>query len=361
MKRVLSIFIVLIVIILTFIGCSNTESKTEEDKILFTDSCGRTVKIPKKIEKIIPCGNVAQTFIYPLAYDLFSALSVSFEENQTKYIDNSLLSLPVIGKIFGSKGDFNLEEVVNINPDLLIDIGEKKDGIKENIDNIQTRTGIPTIFIEADIESFGKAYENLGKILSREKRASELSEYIESVLDYINNSKMKLDGNSKKIAYLCGNKADHVNPKGSLHADLIEYIGGENSIVSNQVNSTNGSNVLNFEELLKSDTDIILIDNINGYNYINTEEKYKELDAVKNNSFYFIPNEPYNYLSTPPSVNKIEGLLWLSNLIYPDVYTENIYNSTKEFYDLFYNYKITDDEVKDLFKLSIIKRDKNYG
>ena len=39
---------------------------------------------------------------------------------------------------------------------------------------------------------------------------------------------------------------------------------------------------------------------------------------------------------------------WLGNLVYPEVYKYDMEKEVKEFYKLFYNYELTDEEVKEI-------------
>ena len=78
---------------------------------------------------------------------------------------------------------------------------------------------------------------------------------------------------------------------------------------------------------------------------------WKNIKACKDGKVYFVPCIPYNVLDMPPSVNRIIGILWLGDILYPGKYTKDIRKEFVEFYDLFYNYKLNDKELDEfLFK-----------
>jgi iron complex transport system substrate-binding protein len=60
---------------------------------------------------------------------------------------------------------------------------------------------------------------------------------------------------------------------------------------------------------------------------------------------YEIPAIPFNCFDRPPSANRILGLTWLANLVYPDFYNVDIHLETRKFYALFYHKKLTDAEL----------------
>lgn len=47
----------------------------------------------------------------------------------------------------------------------------------------------------------------------------------------------------------------------------------------------------------------------------------------------------------PPSVNRIIGIEWMGNLLYPEYYPVNICERTKNFYSLFYGVDVTDEQT----------------
>jgi len=53
----------------------------------------------------------------------------------------------------------NLEEIANVNPQVIIDIGEPKSSIVEDMDGITEQVGIPAVHITATLETMAKLTE----------------------------------------------------------------------------------------------------------------------------------------------------------------------------------------------------------
>ena len=87
------------------------------------------------------------------------------------------------GAAFGAKGDLNKEAVAASGAQILIDTGEIKDGMKEDLDTMQQQLGIPVVVIETKMEDYGAAYEKLGELLGMEDRGKELSDYCKAAYD----------------------------------------------------------------------------------------------------------------------------------------------------------------------------------
>ena len=88
---------------------------------------------------------------------------------------------------------------------------------------------------------------------------------------------------------------------------------------------------------------------------VGSDETWGALTAVKNGAYYQIPGEPYNWMSSPPSVNRLLGVKWLGQLLYPNVYTGDMIAEAKTFYNLFWHYDLTDAEAEALMANSIGK------
>ena len=78
--------------------------------------------------------------------------------------------------------------------------------------------------------------------------------------------------------------------------------------------------------------------------------EWELLDAVKKGRVYNTPCFPYNWLDMPPSVNRIIGIRWLGNLLYPEYFQYDIRAETKEFYSLFYQKELTKEELDSLLQ-----------
>ena len=119
---------------------------------VITDSAGRQVEIPADIRRVAPSGSTAQMILMPIAYDLLAGLSSSPSTAQMPYFPEEVRYLPTFGQFYGSKANLNMESLIDARPQIIIDLGDKKDSIADDMDRIQKQTGIPTVFLEATLE-----------------------------------------------------------------------------------------------------------------------------------------------------------------------------------------------------------------
>lgn len=332
MKRILLAFLIGLLLI------SCTPAQAPEGKT-YTDDAGRSVTLPDKIEKVSPSGNPAQIILYTLAPDKLLNWAQKPQGNIAAYMDEKYVNLPEFGAFFSKNSNLNFEELIKASPDLIIDIGEKKDDVVEQMDNIQQQTGIPTVFIEAELDTMDQAYLKLGNLLGQPERAKQMADYIASTMKLAEENRNKIT-QPVKVYYGLGNDGLEANAKGSVHADILDVVGLENVAV---IDNTQGSatNVVTPEQLLLWAPDALLFDQGGVYPNLKTDPFWSELNLPA----YEAPNGPYNWLGRPPSVNRYLGIKWLGHIFYPDLYDLDIVTEAQNFYKLFYHYDLSEDEA----------------
>jgi iron complex transport system substrate-binding protein len=346
MKKSVSLVSIFLLFTLLLSGCAqnHTSSTASDDTRIFIDSVGRSVEIPNEINSVAPSGPLAQIVLYTIAPNKLEGLSSDFSEEAKKYIDEKYWSLPKFGQFYGKNASLNMEALVAASPDVIIDIGETKETEKEDMDNLQSQLGIPTIFISATLDTMEDAYTMLGDLLGDTDRAAKLSEYCKNTIkraDLIANS---IQENEKVRVYMAmGDTGLHTNAAGSIHADVLDRVGAVN-VADVDVVSTGGGSEVSFEQIMTWNPDVILVDGQKLYHTIMNDSIWKELKAVQNKKVYCIPNVPYSFLNNPPSINRVIGINWLGNLLYPDQYQLEIKDEIKTFYQLFYTVDLTDEQ-----------------
>ncbi len=324
------------------------EAGAQSDTRVFTDSAGREVTLPKEINKIAPSGPLAQIVLYTLCPDKLSGLASDFSEGAKQYIDEKYWSLPKFGQFYGKNANLNMEALIAESPDVIIDIGEAKKSVKEDMDALQEQLNMPVIFIEADLDTMSSAYEKLGELTGDTDQAKKLADDCNNILIKSETAREQLS-EKKSVYFAVGDDGLHTNAEGSIHARVIEQIGAENAAKVEMVSSGGGSEV-SFEQLLLWQPDIIIADSEALYQTITTDKVWGELNAVKEGKVYQIPSVPYSFMSSPPSVNRMIGILWLGNLVYPEQYNADIKQEVKDFYELFYHVTLDDTQVVKILK-----------
>ena len=344
-KVLLSLLLIIMVILpVSALGSREEEIAVAEDRttIEYVDDLGRTVEISYPLDRLSPSGNLAQMVMYALCPEKMVGLAKPLSANAMEFMLPEICELPAFGNFFANKGNINKEALIIAHPDVFVDIGERKNGMEDSFENLEKQLGIPVIFIEGFLENIGDTIRELGKLTCLEDRAEVLAAYADRIIDTAveNRSLIKEPG----TAYY-SSSPDGLDgfPTGSFHGEILEFVGLENVIPAT---FSSGGNRISIEQLMLWNPDIMLLQNADAYRTMTTDERYASLYAVKNGRVYLIPILPYPFLSNPPALNRLIGILWLGKISYPELYTDmDLESEMKTFYELFYHYELEDEEI----------------
>lgn len=371
MKKLKSITFISMVLILSLIvlsGCSGGEEtggvqkdsqKEANETNTITDMAGRTVEIPSKIEKVYCKSPVGTIAMYTLAPDKLAGWNYKFTENEKKYIDEKYLKLPILGGWFGKNSSGNIEEILKAKPDIIIDMGIINDTTVDADEKIQEQLGIPVVIVNSDdLESLYDAYIFLGDIIGEEKKAKELADYCQITLNDALEKAKKIDEKDRvRVYYAEGPEGLQTEVKGSSRTEAIRLVGGENVADASKNSGFNGSAV-SLEQVLLWNPDVIITaveSNDNSASFYETvyqNTDWKDINAIKNKKVYGIPQNPFGWFDRPPSVNRIIGIKWLGNILYPEVYDYDMVQEVKNFYKMFYHYEVSDEEAESILNIN---------
>lgn len=359
----ISAIILILVFCFTLIGCGNkntTSSNSTPNKNSnqqeIVDMAGRKVTIPKNIKKLYSTSPIGSIMIYTINADKLSGWNYKLSPIEKKYILKKYQNLPMLGGWFGKGNTGNIEEIMKAKPDVIVNMGTitKKD--ISNSDAIQKQTGLPVVMVNGDLDKFDQAYNFLGNLMNEKDRTSVLAKYCTDTINKAkDNAKNVPESKRIRVYYAEGPKGLQTDPSGSQHAELLDLVGGYNVAKVKDTNRA-GQEDVSLEQVLSWNPDVIITGSNSGgagasiLNIISKDSSWKNIKAVNNKKVYEIPQGPFNWFDRPPSVNRMIGVKWIGNLLYPDNFKYDMEKETKEFYKLFYHYNLTDSETKELLK-----------
>ncbi len=358
-RKHIALLLTVCLLITMAVGCSkSTETPKEEARpqtITFTDSAGRNVELPATISRIAPSGQLAQIVLFAIAPDMFVGITNKWSASAEKFLNTEYYNLPVLGQFYGAQ-NLNLEEIAKVNPQVVIDIGETKKTIVEDMDGVTNQIHIPVIHIEATTATTPQAYRTLGQLLNREKEAEVLAQYCEQTYSKTQDiMKAVGDANKVKLLYLSGDDGLNVIAKGSFHAEILDMVSNNVAVIENPSSKGTG-NPVDLEQIVLWNPEVIIFAPGSVYSKVGSDPAWQNLAAIKSGKYYEVPEGPFNWMGFPPSVNRYMGMIWVTQLLYPDQAKYNAFEETKKYYDLFYHTQLTEDQYKGLVANSLLKK-----
>lgn len=346
-KRLLALVLAL-VMSLSLFACGQKQQKDKTDDgtqtettRVFTDSCGREVTVPADIQKIAVSGPLAQMVVFAIAPDKMVGVANAWDESAKAYFDAKYLELPLLGQLYGGKGELNLETLLAVETDVVIDVGEPKDSMAEDLDALQEQTGIPFVHIDAYLASMDDTYAMLGDLLAMPNEAQGLADYCRYAYDKV---KAVADSVEKvNLLYVTGEEGLNVIAKGSYHAEVIDML-CNNLAVVDEPSSKGTGNEVDMEQILNWNPAAVIFAPGSIYSTVADNENWQTIPAIRDGRYYEVPMGPYNWMGFPPSVQRILGMQWMAKVLYPDAADYDMYETTQTYFQLFYHCDLTAEQ-----------------
>ena len=355
MKKTLSVLLaVMMIAALALTGCGqNNEPQTNEEPTTrtFTDSLGREITLPTDLTKIAISGPLAQIVVFAIAPEMMVGIANEWNREAKDLIPGEYYTLPLLGQLYGGKGELNLETLLQSGAQVVIDVGEQKDGMADDLNALQEQTGIPFVHIDCYTATMGDTYRALGALLGKETEGNALAEYCDSILTRTK----EIAGSVEKanLLYCLGDKGQNVIAQGSYHAEVIDLLSNNLAVVESPSSKGSGNEV-DLEQILAWNPDVILFAPDSIYETVGDDAAWQNVTAIKEGNYYEVPNGPYNWMGFPPSVQRLLGMMWMAKILYPEAADYDLYPAVAEYFKLFYHTELTEEQFNTLTAHSVV-------
>jgi len=315
-----------------------------------TDSAGRKIDVPDRIERVFAAGPPASILLYILAPDRMTGWPNPPTAEERPFIAERYRDLPALGRLTGRGGTANLEVVLKAKPDLILDFGSVRDTYVSLADNVQEQTKVPYILVDGRLEATPAALRLLGNVLDHGQRAEQLASYVEATFAEIDAALAAIPVDRRPRVYLArGPDGLETGVVGSINTEIIERAGGRNVA---EAAGQRGLVRASMEQVIVADPAIIITWDRNFFERVAKDPLWAGIRAVREGRVYLAPTAPFGWIDRPPSVNRVIGLKWLAGLFYPDRFPENLRETTRTFYRLFYHVDLTEPQLDTLIAWS---------
>ncbi len=353
-QRLLALLLAL-VMTLTLAACGAQSAPTEDENTapetrVFTDSVGREVTVPVQIDQVAVSGPMAQIVLFALCPDKLVGISNAWDESAAQYLDTEYYNLPLLGQLYGGKGELNLETLLESGAQVVIDVGEAKGSIVEDLDALQEQTAIPFVHIDAALATMDETYTLLGDLLGMPDEAKALADYCRSTYDRALTIADSVE--KANLLYITGDAGLNVIAQGAYHAEVIDLLSNNLAVVDDPSSKGTGNEV-DMEQILNWNPDVILFAPDSVYDTMAGDAAWQGVTAIQNGAYYEVPMGPYNWMGFPPSVQRLLGMLWMAKVLYPEAADYDLYTEAAEYFKLFYHCELTREQYDALVANSL--------
>ena len=306
------------------------------------------------LQKIYYTGAPGQIFCFTLAPELAAGTTMEFSDAELAYLPEGTGDLPYLGTLSGGK-ELNPEAIMAEGVQVIFSVttGKPGDSDVSSADDLQNQTGIPVVVLDGTLDATPTTYRTLGALLGKEGQAEKLASYCETALDNVDKAVATVPEDQRvRLYYAEGSEGLQTEPKGSTHSLAFDRAGADNVAQDVEAQKGKGMSPVSLEQVLTWNPQVIIAwDDVargGADELIRTDANWSTIDAVKDGKVYTMPNVPFSWCDRPPSVNRILGIQWIANTLYPDAYDVDMVEVTKEFYSLFYHANVTDEQAREI-------------
>jgi len=308
----------------------------------FTDDAGRRLSLPDRVERVYAAGPPASVLVFALAPDTLVGWTRAFRGDEASWVAPRYANLPELGRLTGRGSTANIEAVLQAKPDVIVDVGSTSPTFASLADRVQQQAGIPYVLLDGRLEATVSQIEKMAAVLGVPDRGRELAAY----------SKKLIAGLQEKIATVPKDKRPQVyyarGPQGlttglggSINVEMIEFLGAVNVAGGDRGGLAN----VGLEQVVLWDPEIIVTNDPRFYRDVWTLPVWNSVSAVRKKRVYLSPHLPFGWFDYPPGANRLIGLLWLSEILYPQLFRHDLKREVTEFYRRFYHRAPGEEQV----------------
>lgn len=357
-KNYLILIAAVALIMISVLGYYVTENGSiiGNGNVTITDMSNRTVTVPSNVNKVLTTDPTATVMAYMLSPDKLLAFNYQTTSEEQKYMPDKYKNLPSVGGWYGAQTG-SYEQFIAMEPDIVFE-GVTPDTVSQHssttstIQERQQKMGaIPVVGVmdTSNFTSFDPSITFMGKILGSEDKAAKLVAFNDKVQKEVKDVVSTIPENEKvKVYYAEDVDGLKTEPPGSVHAQLIDFCGGKN-VADVQISGGNGETEVTMEQVLKWNPEVIITTDPTFFQNVYNNSEWSGISAVENKRVYLSPQSPFKWFDRPTGANMIIGIPWVAKILYPDKFKDLDLNSQiKEFYSEFYNYQLSDGDVKNI-------------
>jgi len=313
------------------------------------DATGRTVRLPDQVTRIMAAGPNAAVPLYVLAPEKMIGWPIAPRPAEREFLLPSTVDLPELGRLTGRGDTANIEVVIKEHPDLVFDFGSVTPTYVSLAERVEHQSGIPYLLLDGKLDQSAASIRTIGKVLGVPERAEAVAHYLEDTEHLLDSRLKDLAPSARRRVYLA-RQANGLETglQGSINTEIIERAGGIN--VAERGTGRGGIADVSIEQVIAWAPDTVITWDAEFYARVEADPVWQTVPAVRNQRVFLAPRLPFGWIDAPPSINRAIGLRWIAALLYPDRFTEDIAGTARDFYRLFYQIDLTDNQLARILK-----------
>lgn len=311
-----------------------------DEGVAFTDDAGRTVSVPRDVQRVFAAGAPAEVLLYTLAPYRLVGRNHAPKEAALKWMPPEFRA-PVLIQNLPERDDPGYDaELIALAPDLYVDYGTVDEDYVSSLEAVQSRTNVPGVIFDGALERIPDTYRRLGALVGERERGERLARESERILAKYKNALAPL-----RVYLACS--ADGLLPclASSSSGEIALWLGAVN--VAGTVD-TAPPRLATLAEIKAWNPQAIVAPNEEALALWHTDPAWQEIAALRDGKAYAPPALPFSWGARPPSVNRMLGLVWLAYTLSARAPDAEFFADVRGLFAAYYHLDLTNEQIKTL-------------
>lgn len=333
---------------------SQKEAQTNGESITVVDQYSREITIEGPIERVLCMQHHSLDIILELqAQEKVIGVMQSWENLLGSYIADiypEISSLPTPGEM----KEYNIEEVLALEPDVIIASNQLSDESIEQLDALGIPVVVITLYVadreqastihpdlidpdEAYTEGLKQAIEILATITDTEERGEELWDYVVTNRAIVSEHLEAIPEEDRIKVYMA-NEDMYTYGTGKYVGVAMEKAGAKNV-----AETISGYQQVTVEQIVEWNPEVIFVQSRYSevLDEIQNDERWSSIDAVEEGNLLLAPDYTKPWGNPAPESMAL-GELWLAKTLYPEAFEDvDLDEMVSYFYRHFYGVEYT--------------------
>jgi iron complex transport system substrate-binding protein len=286
-------------------------------------------------KRVFAAGPPAAVLVYVLSPSALVGWPSKLDEAAVAMLGSAAKDLPVVGRLSGRGSTVSLESLVQLKPDLVLDVGSIDATRTSMAERVRSQTGLPYELLDGRLADSGALLRRAGGLLHLPERAEQLARVADRLVASLASGRARRS--TTRIYLARGIDGLETGLGGSINVEVVEFVGAQNVAAAA---GTGSLTRVSLEQVLAWDPDVILTQEPAFAETALTDPAWRKTRAARERRVWLAPALPFGWLDGPPGVNRLIGALWLARRL-DGTPVATIRDEVHAFYDTFYGVQLS--------------------
>ncbi len=314
------------------------------EMITVTDMAGREVTFPKNPTRVFSTSPTCEAWLAAICPEAIIGWANDMSADQLSYYPEECRDKETIGGWYGGK-EGNAEGIVAEAPQVIVAAYnlETDESYGADVEELETKLGVPVLCVSWVIKDIPEVYRKLGEWFGKEELGKKLGDYVQGVLDKVDETVAKVPEDQVARYYYAENTDGlQTEGTGSFHIAVYDYCKLTNA-ADIEMTSGMGFEQVSMEQIINWNPENIFVYSTTAFETITTDPTWADIEAVKNGHVFMNPSMPQNWFDRSPNPLRVLGCLYTVSCVYPDYCDFDLETEVKDYFKTLYNVEVTDE------------------